>query len=198
MIKRSLDISLSALGLVVLSPLLLLVAVLIKLDSPGPVLFRQERIGQGFRPFTIFKFRTMQYEPVRDRVWLGGPLDARMTRVGGVLRRYKIDELPQLANVLLGRMSLVGPRPEVRQFVGMFRADYETILSVRPGITDLASIKFRHESILLSGSGDPETTYVEDVLPEKIRLAKEYIASSSVRLDMWLMLQTALSVVRLR
>lgn len=198
MIKRSLDISLSALGLVVLSPLFLLVAVLIKLDSPGPVLFRQERIGQGFRPFTIFKFRTMQDEPGRDRVWLACPSDARITRVGGVLRRYKIDELPQLANVLLGRMSLVGPRPEVRQFVDMFRVDYEAILTVRPGITDLASIKFRNESTLLSDAPDPETTYVEKVLPEKIRLAKEYIASSSMRLDMWVMLQTALSVVRSR
>jgi lipopolysaccharide/colanic/teichoic acid biosynthesis glycosyltransferase len=143
--KRVFDIVFASLGLLCLSPLLLPVALLIKLDSPGPVFFRQERMGRGFRPFRIYKFRTM----VRDAPRHGGPItfgaDPRITTVGRALRKTKIDELPQLINVLRGQMSFVGPRPEVRRYVELFREDYEDILRVLPGITDLASLKYRHE-----------------------------------------------------
>jgi lipopolysaccharide/colanic/teichoic acid biosynthesis glycosyltransferase len=139
MSKRALDIVAASVGLVLLSPLLLLVSLVIKLDSPGPVFFRQERIGRWFRPFLIYKFRTM----VQEAPQLGGPItfgaDPRITRVGRMLRKTKIDEFPQLINVLKGEMSLVGPRPEVRQYVEMFRSQYEEILRVPPGITDPAS-----------------------------------------------------------
>ena len=136
--KRLFDVVAAAIGLVILSPLMALVALLIKVDSPGPVFFRQHRVGKDFRPFQIYKFRTMvQKAPLRGGLITAG-VDPRVTRVGNFLRQTKIDELPQLINVLKGDMSLVGPRPEVPQYVEMFRKDYEQILSVRPGITDLA------------------------------------------------------------
>jgi len=180
----------SALGLLVLSPLLVLVAVLVKLSSPGPVLFKQERIGRHFRPFMIYKFRSM----VPDAPDRGGPItcgeDPRITRIGRILRKTKLDELPQLLNVLRGEMSLVGPRPEVRRYVEMFRPDYEEILRVRPGITDLASIEYRDEQTLLGQAGDQEAQYVRQVLPEKIRLAKQYVQSVSVRSDVGIIFKT--------
>src|SRR5207253_6817635 len=152
-------------------PLFVVVAILIRADSPGPVFFAQERIGKGFRPFWIYKFRTM----VKDAAQRGGALtasgDPRITRVGQILRNTKIDELPQLINVLRGDMSLVGPRPEVRRYVELFRHDYEEILRVRPGITDLASLKYRDESALLAVAADPEQEYITRVLPDKITLA---------------------------
>src|SRR5919109_594973 len=194
--KRAFDIIAASVGLVLLAPLLLVVSLLIKLDSPGPVLFRQERMGRGFQPFRIYKFRTM----VQDAPGQGGMItfggDPRITRLGQVLRTTKIDELPQLINVLRGEMSFVGPRPEVRLYVELFREDYVEILKVLPGITDLASLQFRHEAELLRRSKDPEEEYVKRVLPEKIRLAKEYISRSSFRFDVMLILKTVLSVLR--
>jgi lipopolysaccharide/colanic/teichoic acid biosynthesis glycosyltransferase len=194
--KRAFDIIAASVGLVLLAPLLLVVSLLIKLDSPGPVLFRQERMGRGFQPFRIYKFRTM----VQDAPGQGGMItfggDPRITRLGQVLRTTKIDELPQLINVLRGDMSFVGPRPEVRPYVELFREDYAEILKVLPGITDLASLQFRDEAELLGRSKDPEEEYVKRVLPEKIRLAKEYISRSSFRFDVMLILKTVLSVLR--
>jgi lipopolysaccharide/colanic/teichoic acid biosynthesis glycosyltransferase len=188
-LKRSCDVLVSSLGLLLLSPLLGIVAVFIKMDSRGPVLFRQERIGQGFRKFAICKFRTM----VVGASQLGGPLttaaDPRITRVGQILRKTKIDELPQFINVLRGDMSLVGPRPEVPKYVNLFRRDYEEILRVRPGITDLASLKYRDETALLLDS-DPEQAYITRILPDKIALAKEYARQSSFCFDLSLIVKT--------
>lgn len=193
--KRALDLLLAALGLVVLAPVLLLAAACVRLSSPGPVFFRQERIGRNFQPFFILKFRSM----VADAPARGAPItygdDPRVTPIGRLLRKTKIDELPQLVNVLKGEMSLVGPRPEVRKYVEMFRADYEEILRVRPGITDLASLKYRDESAVLGRAEDPEAEYVRRVLPEKIALGKEYVARSSLWFDVRLILGTLVCLV---
>ena len=188
--KPLFDIVAAFVGLLFLFPLFLLVALLIKLDSKGPVFFTQERMGKGFRHFFIYKFRTMEWDAsLRGRQITVGN-DPRITRVGHVLRKTKVDELPQLINVLLGDMSLVGPRPEVRRYVELFRKDYEEILKVRPGITDLASLKYRDEAAILSKACDPENEYRLKVLPEKIRLAKEYIPKSSLLFDLQLILRT--------
>jgi len=194
--KRAFDMVTAGTGLVLLSPLLIVVAVLVRLTSPGPALFRQERIGRKFRPFYIYKFRTM----VENAAEQGEPItfgeDLRITSLGRFLRKAKIDELPQLINVLKGEMSLVGPRPEVRRYVELFRRDYERILEVRPGITDLASIEYRDESLLLGQAENPEEEYVRRVLPEKIRLAKQYIERSSLLLDLTIIGKTLLILLR--
>jgi lipopolysaccharide/colanic/teichoic acid biosynthesis glycosyltransferase len=197
--KRVFDLTISALGLLILGPLFGLVAILIKLDSTGPVFFRQHRVGRAFRPFLILKFRTM----VRDAPNKGGPItfgeDPRITRIGRFLRKIKIDELPQLINVLKGEMSIVGPRPEVRRYVELFREDYEEILTVRPGLTDLASLKYRDEAAILGSSHDPEEMYVKYILPEKVSLGKEYVRRSSRIFDLILIFKTlaALSGLKL-
>ena len=192
--ERSCDVLVSSLGLLLLSPFLAIIAALIRIDSPGPVFFRQERIGQGLRTFSIYKFRTM----VVDASKLGGPLtigdDPRITRVGRILRKSKIDELPQLINVLRGEMTLVGPRPEVQKYVNLFRRDYEEILRVRPGITDLASLKYRDESPLLAVT-DPEQEYIKSILPDKIALAKQYVRQSSFFFDLSLILKTVARIL---
>jgi lipopolysaccharide/colanic/teichoic acid biosynthesis glycosyltransferase len=196
MLKRTFDVLGSLVGLALLAPFGLLVALAIKLDSRGPVFFRQVRMGRDFRPFRIFKFRTM----VADAPARGGQLtagaDPRITRVGAVLRKTKIDELPQLINVLMGDMSLVGPRPEVPKYVELFAADYRDILSVRPGITDPASLKYRDESAILAAAADPEAAYIEQILPEKIALAREYIGRSSLAYDLEIILRTLIRIVR--
>ena len=195
--KRAVDIIVAAIALVVLLPLLALVAILVKLDSRGRILFKQERIGKEFRPFCIYKFRTM-----REGAQLTASLtigdDPRITRVGKYLRATKIDELPQLLNILKGQMSLVGPRPEVRCYVDLFRRDYERILKVRPGLTDLASIKYSDEATILGQSENPESEYVGRLLPDKIQLAKEYIRRSSFLFDMRLIVETAIKLFRYR
>jgi lipopolysaccharide/colanic/teichoic acid biosynthesis glycosyltransferase len=194
MVKRSLDIVVSAVALILLSPLFLVVAVLVKLSSPGPVFFSQQRMGRNFRPFYIHKFRSMTADaPLR-----GGPItfgdDPRITRMGRILRKTKLDEMPQLFNVLMGEMSFVGPRPEAIRYVEMFRDDYASILRVRPGITDLASLKYHDEATLLGRAANPEEEYVQRVLPEKIALAKEYVARSSFLLDLTIIVKTVLTV----
>jgi lipopolysaccharide/colanic/teichoic acid biosynthesis glycosyltransferase len=188
--KRLFDIILAASLLVALSPIFLLAAVLVRLTSPGPVFFRQERIGRNFRPFRILKFRSMVANAAARGSLVTFGADPRITPIGSVLRATKIDELPQLVNVLFGDMSLVGPRPEVRKYVEMFREDFAEILRVRPGITDPASIKYRNEAEILGRAGDPEREYVERILPEKIRLAKEYARTSSLWLDFIILLKT--------
>jgi len=195
-IKRIFDATAAAVGLTLVAPLFAVIALAIKLGSAGPVFFRQERMGQDFRPFRIYKFRTM----VADAPKLGGQItagaDPRITSVGRILRKSKLDELPQLINVLAGDMSLVGPRPEVPRYVELFRDDYRTVLSVRPGITDLASVKYRDENELLGGAADPDRVYIEQILPDKIALAKEYIARQSLIYDIGLILQTLLKIVK--
>jgi lipopolysaccharide/colanic/teichoic acid biosynthesis glycosyltransferase len=198
MVKRVFDIVMALAGLVLLFPLLFLVVVLVKADSPGPIFFRQERMGRGFRPFLIYKFRTM----VWNTSWKGRNItvgnDPRITRAGRLLRATKLDELPQLINVLKGDMSFVGPRPEIRQYVELFRKDYEEILKIRPGITDLASVKYRDEATVLGQSENPEDEYVRRVLPEKIELAKEYLRRSSLFFDLSLIFKTLCKLFELR
>lgn len=190
MIKRAFDITLSAFGLTVVAPLFAVVAVVIRCTSRGPVFFRQERIGRGFRPFYILKFRTM----VPDAPKLGGVLtcgdDPRITRIGRFLRMTKLDELPQLINVLRGDMSFVGPRPQTRRYVEIYPKEYEQLLTVRPGITDLASLKYRHEAELLGQYNDPEAAYINLILPDKLALGREYIARSSLAFDLKLIFMT--------
>lgn len=190
MLKRAFDLLAAGAGLALLSPFMVLIAVLVKLDSEGPAFFRQERVGRGFRRFWILKFRTMARDgESRGRQITSGD-DARVTRLGRFLRAAKLDELPQLVNVLKGEMSLVGPRPEVPRYVELFKEDFAEILSVRPGITDLASLKYRDEAGLLGRAADPEEEYVRRVLPEKIRLAKEYVGRSSLPFDLGIIFRT--------
>jgi len=195
-IKRAFDVGVSLVGLILLAPLLLVVALAVRCTSPGPALFRQERMGRGFRPFRINKFRTMVADAPQRGAAITAGNDPRITRVGHLLRKTKIDELPQLINVLVGEMSLVGPRPEVPRYVDLFRQDYAEVLSVRPGITDLASLKYRDETAILGAAADPDAEYVNRILPDKIALAKEYIARQSLALDLWIILQTLLAVAR--
>lgn len=184
MIKRGFDILAAGLGAVALAPLMMFIAGLVMLSSRGPILFCHERVGRGFRRFKVLKFRTM----VREAPNIGGPItfgdDPRITSVGRLLRKTKLDELPQLFNVLKGDMSLVGPRPEVAKYVEMFRDDYAEILRIRPGVTDLASLMYRNEAAILGAASDPDKEYVERVLPEKIRLAREYVRRQSFLLDL--------------
>lgn len=180
MVKRLFDILFSAVALVALLPLMLAVALWIKIDSSGPVFFRQVRVGRDGKPFRIYKFRSMRAEAQGRGPQLTVGDDARITHVGAVIRRYKIDEFPQFINVLLGDMSLVGPRPEVPRYVGLYPPEMRAVvLSVRPGITDLASIAYRDESDLLGASADPERTYVEQVLPAKLALCERYVRERS-------------------
>ena len=188
--KRTFDIGVSFVGLILLSLLMLLAALAIKLDSPGPIMFRQKRIGKGFRPFLIYKFRTMVQGASDRRRSLTVGDDPRITSSGRFLRRTKIDEIPQLINVLKGDMSFVGPRPEVPEFVELFREDYEETLTVRPGITDLASVKYRDEAAVLGHCNNPQEEYLRHVLPDKINLNKEYIRRSSFFFDLTLILKT--------
>ena len=182
--KRLFDIACAATALLLLSPVLLLIALWVRLDSPGPVLFRQQRVGRGGRLFAILKCRTMQVN------------DPRVTRAGAWLRRSKLDELPQFLNVLRGEMSVVGPRPEVPRYVALYpAAQRATVLSVRPGITDLASLAFRDEARLLAASADPERTYVEQILPVKLRHACDYVQQRSLWLDLRIIARTALAVL---
>ena len=197
MAKRLFDLLLSSLGLLVLAPLLLLIALLIKLDSPGPVMFRQERVGRYGQPFRIHKFRTMRHGPAGQGLQITVGADRRITRVGGFLRASKLDELPQLLDVWLGDMSLVGPRPEVPRYVAHYPADVrDKVLSVRPGITDIASIEYRDESVVLARAADPEHAYIHEVLPHKLALAAQYVERSSVALDLWLIWRTLVAIVR--
>ena len=177
---RFLDISLSLLGLVILAPVFVLIAIRIKIDSRGTVFFRQIRVGKNGKDFKLFKFRTMRLDADRGGLLTVGGRDSRITPVGYYLRKYKIDELPQLWNVLVGEMSLVGPRPEVRKYVNFYTEDQRKILEVRPGITDLASIKYKYENEILSKSGDAEHTYISQIMPDKIKLNMDYINNPGV------------------
>jgi FlaA1/EpsC-like NDP-sugar epimerase/lipopolysaccharide/colanic/teichoic acid biosynthesis glycosyltransferase len=191
-IKRTFDIISSLIGLLMCGPVLILVALLIKLDSAGPVIFRQVRLGRGFRPFVIYKFRTMVDEECFEGRLITVGEDCRITRLGRVLRKAKFDELPQLVNILKGDMSVVGPRPEVPMYVEMFREDYRTILSVRPGLTDLASLEYMDEAQRLKQAQDPEEEYKNTVLPEKISLAKLYVERACLVFDLAIIAQTLL------
>lgn len=192
--KRALDVFASAAGLVLLSPALLACAVAVRLSSPGPVLFRHTRVGRHGRPFELLKFRTMAAGAVGAQVTSAG--DPRITPAGRVLRKYKLDELPQLVNVLRGDMSLVGPRPEVRRYVDCYPERYARILELRPGITDFAAIEYRDEEQVLARSAEPERAYVQEVLPAKMELYEKYLAEQSIGTDLRLILRTLRAIVR--
>lgn len=192
--KRAFDIVCSFLGLAVLSPLLIIVSILVGVTSPGGVFFRQVRIGKDGKPFRIFKFRSMRKDNAGLKITTGN--DSRITPVGRLLRKSKIDELPQLINVLLGDMSFVGPRPEVADYVELYTPYQRQVLQVRPGITGLASIKFRNENDLLTASDDPHRTYIEEIMPRKIQLDLEYIPHASVFYDIKLIFQTFAAVIK--
>ena len=195
-LKRVFDFTASLLGLIVLSPLFLVIAILIKLDDGGSVFFRQTRVGQYGKPFKIYKFRTMveNAEKLGAQVTKGD--DPRITRVGKFLRKYKLDELPQLINVLKGEMSLVGPRPEVPKFVKLFEKDYKEILKVKPGITDYASLEFKDENELLKGAENPEEVYIKEILPKKLEYYKKYLKDISFTTDLKLILETIWGVLK--
>ncbi len=188
--KRLFDIVMSGFGLIVLSPLFAVVALLIKMDSPGPVFYRQTRVGRYNRDFRIFKFRTMRVGSDKGSLVTIGGHDSRITSSGYFLRKTKIDELPQLINVLVGDMSIVGPRPEVRRYVDCWTPEQMHVLDVRPGITDPASIKFRNENELLGGVSDPEKYYVEVIMQEKLELYREYVRNASFLYDIRLIFKT--------
>jgi lipopolysaccharide/colanic/teichoic acid biosynthesis glycosyltransferase len=188
MLKRAFDIVASVIGLILLSPVLMLAAILVKCSSQGPVLFRQDRVGRNFRKFRLFKIRTMCVNNSDVAITCGA--DPRITRVGKVLRNLKIDELPQLWNVLRGDMSFVGPRPEVPQYTRIFYEDYAQVLTVRPGITSAASLKYRDEARILGQVEDPLDYYIRVILPDKLGLEKEYIKRSSFCYDLSLILAT--------
>lgn len=196
MSKRLFDWVMSTLGLLLLAPVLLLIALLVKLDSPGPVFFRQERVGRHGKPFHIHKFRTMRHEPAGQGLQITVGADNRITRVGGFLRSTKLDELAQLIDVWVGDMSLVGPRPEVPRYVAHYPAGLrEKILSVRPGITDIASIEYRDESHVLARATDPEYAYIHEVMPHKLALAASYVDQASVWTDIKLIVRTIVAIL---
>ena len=195
MIKRSFDVFFSGLGLIVLAPFLLIIAIIIKYDSKGPVFFIQPRVGLHNKNFNIFKFRTMFVESENKGLLTIGNRDSRVTRVGYFLRRYKIEEFPQLINIIKGDMSFVGPRPELRKYVNYYSEEDMVVLSVRPGITGLASIEYRNEVELLKTAKDPEAFFINEIIPEKNKLNKIYIEKSNFWLDLKLILLTVLKVL---
>ena len=195
-IKRIFDFTVSSIGIIIISPILLVISILIKLDSKGPILFKQIRVGKNGKPFKIFKFRTMVVDAEKKGMQITVGRDSRITKSGHVLRKTKLDELPQLFNVLTGEMSFVGPRPEVPRYVEMYDENQKSILKVRPGITDLASIKYRNENDLLAKSLDPEATYINEIMPKKIELNIEYLKNMSVLYDIKLIIRTVLVVIK--
>ena len=194
--KRAMDIVLSACALAVLWPLLLLIALAILIDDPGPVFYRQVRVGRNGKTFRIFKFRSMVMDADKKGLAITVGRDSRITRVGAVLRKTKLDELAQLLNVLLGQMSFVGPRPEVPKYVELYTPYQRQVLLVRPGITDYASIAYRNENDLLAGAPNPETMYIEQIMPDKIELNMKYLREISPLADIRLILKTIVAVIK--
>ena len=193
--KRFFDLIASGLGLLVLSPLFLVLAVWIKCDSSGPVFYRQVRVGRNNRDFRLYKFRSMRVGSDKKGLITIGGHDPRVTRSGYYIRRYKLDELPQLINVFAGNMSLVGPRPEVRKYVDLYTPEQMHVLDVRPGITDLASIRYRNENELLEQVDDPDRYYVDVIMQDKLRINLEYVAHHSLAADIRLILTTFCKVL---
>lgn len=196
--KRAFDFVASALGLLLLSPIFLVMAIWIKLDSYGPVFYRQVRVGRGNKDFKIFKFRSMRVGADKGSLVTIGGRDPRITHSGYFIRKYKLDEFPQLINVLKGDMSLVGPRPEVRHYVNYWTSEQMHVLDVRPGITDPASIKFRNENELMEQAEDPENYYIHVIMQEKIRLYLEYVKNASFWYDIRLIFRTFYVIIKER
>lgn len=194
MLKRLFDIIFSFLLIILLVPLFLIIAVLVKLDSRGPVFFLQTRVGKNNRDFKLFKFRTMHVDADKKGLLTVGHSDSRITRVGYNLRRYKLDELPQLFNVLIGDMSVVGPRPEVRKYVDMYDERQQRVVSVRPGITDFASIRYVNENELLKNTENPEKLYIDEIMPAKLELNLKYIENRHFFKDLKIILLTVKAI----
>lgn len=194
-VKRFFDIVLSAIGLLILLIPFIIIAIIIKLDSEGPVIFKQVRIGKGEVPFNIYKFRTMVVCQDKDSSLVTRTKDKRITKVGAFLRKAKLDEFPQLFNVLLGDMSIVGPRPEVSKYVEYYTKEEKEVFLVRPGITDLASIEYRNEQDILENSNDPEKTYIEEIMKEKLKLNQKYIENMSFLFDLKLIFKTFAAIL---
>ncbi|MBF1217767.1 MAG: sugar transferase [Haemophilus parainfluenzae] len=193
---RFFDFILSLVGLVVLAPILIVLAIWIKIDSKGPVFYKQVRVGQNGIDFGLFKFRSMVVDADKKGLITVGGRDPRITRSGYFIRKYKLDELPQLINVLVGDMSLVGPRPEVRKYVDLYTDEQQKVLSVKPGITDYASIEYMDENEILGKSSDPEKTYIEEIMPEKIKYNMKYIQNKNVSEYFKIIFLTLLKIVR--
>lgn len=193
---RFFDFILSLVGLVVLAPIFIVLAIWIKIDSKGPVFYKQVRVGQNGIDFGLFKFRSMVVDADKKGLITVGGRDPRITRSGYFIRKYKLDELPQLINVLLGDMSLVGPRPEVRKYVKLYTDEQQKVLSVKPGITDYASIEYMDENEILGKSNDPEKTYIEEIMPEKIKYNMKYINNKNLFEYFKIILLTVLKIVR--
>ena len=193
---RFFDFILSLVGLVVLAPIFIVLAIWIKIDSTGPVFYKQVRVGQNGIDFGLFKFRSMVVDADKKGLITVGGRDPRITRSGYFIRKYKLDELPQLINVLVGDMSLVGPRPEVRKYVDLYTDEQQKVLSVKPGITDYASIEYMDENEILGKSSDPEKTYIEDIMPEKIKYNMKYINNKNLFEYFKIIFLTVLKIVR--
>ena len=193
--KRLFDIVASSLGLIALSPMFLVLAIWIKTDSKGPVFYRQTRVGKDNRDFRLYKFRSMRPDADKGSLITIGGRDPRVTRSGYYIRKYKLDEFPQLINVLKGDMSLVGPRPEVRKYVDMYTPQQMKVLSVRPGITSLASIRYRNENEILAAADDPDRCYIQQVMPDKLRIDLEYVDNASLANDIRLILSTFKEII---
>lgn len=195
MLKRIFDIILSLFGLIILLPFMLIIAVFIKFDSKGPIFFRQVRVTKGGKEFKIFKYRTMKVGSDKySQITVGK--DGRITKIGSFLRKYKLDEIPQLINVLIGDMSLVGPRPEVPKYVALYTDEQKEILRVRAGITDYASIEFSDENNLLALEEDSEKAYIEKIMPKKIELNKKYLSEISILTDIKIILLTIKKILK--
>jgi len=194
--KRLFDILMSLIGLIILLPFFFLLSVWIMLDSPGGVFYRQKRVGKNNGDFLVWKFRSMRPDSDKKGLLTVGGRDPRITRSGYFIRKYKIDELPQLINVLTGDMSFVGPRPEVRKYVDLYSKEQLKVLDVRPGITDLASLNYFEESELLAKSLDPEKTYIEEIMPAKLKLNLQYIDKANLSTDLKMIFSTVARIFK--
>jgi len=196
MLKRIFDLALALFLIILLSPLLIIIAIAVELDSKGTIFYLQERIGLNGKPFKIFKFRTMVPNAEKQGLLTIGKHDARITRVGKVLRDYKLDELPQLFNVVISDMSIVGPRPEVKKYVELYTPEQKRVLSVQPGITDYASIKYVNESELLHKFDNPEQAYISEIMPHKLKLNLDYIDNRSFKTDVSIIFATIVHIIK--
>jgi lipopolysaccharide/colanic/teichoic acid biosynthesis glycosyltransferase len=194
--KRLFDIIFSLLGLVFLLPLFIIISIAILVNDGFPIFYLQKRIGLNLKPFKLFKFRSMYNNAAEKGLLTVGNKDRRITKIGYFIRKYKIDELPQLMNVLIGNMSLVGPRPEVKKYVDLYDAQQQKVLSVKPGITDYASIVYRNENEILANSNEPEKTYINEVMPHKLSLNLKYINEQSLMTDIKIIFNTLKKIIQ--
>ncbi len=195
MAKRVFDLLFSVIGLVAITPVMLILAFIINIDSKGGVFYKQVRIGKNQKPFSLYKFRSMRTDADKKGLLTVGNNDSRITKIGYYLRKYKLDELPQLINVLFGNMSFVGPRPEVEKYVKLYNQEQLMVFNVKPGITDWASIKYVNENEILAKSSQPEKTYIEEIMPSKLKLNLEYVKHNNVFVDIKIILLTIKAII---